>query len=182
MSLGVLLLFSACQTPAEKSDQPPVYYDVKGFVENQIQLLNQQKPTVAKTMVVGSEEEKRSTNEVNWQRELELFVQADINKPAYRQSYATARPDSLTYEYTIQSQEDLPVRYLKIVLDKPNGQPTLIEARILAQNKLYESEKNLLMRCAQRSGDWRLLSYQIKGFQELVISDRKPFEVRVEIK
>ncbi len=181
MSLGVLLLLSACQTPAEKSDEPPVYYDVKGFVENQIQLLNQQKPTVAKTMVVGSDEEKRSTNEVNWQRELELFVQADINKPAYRQSYAIARPDSLTYEYTIQTQEDLPVRFLKVVLDKPNGQPTLIEARILAQNKLYESEKNLLMRCAQKSGDWRVASYQIKGFQELVISDRKPFEVRVEI-
>jgi len=176
-----VLIFSACQTPAGKHNEPAVYYDVKGFVRNQIQLLNQQKPTVEKTMFVGNDQEKRSTNEVNWQKELELFVQADINKPAYRQSYAIARPDSLTYEYTIQTQEDLPVRYLKVVLDKPNGQPTLIEAKILAENKLYESEKNLLMRCAQKSGDWRVASYQIKGFQELVISDRKPFDVRVEI-
>lgn len=181
VSLGIVLFLAGCQTPAEKNDQPAVYYNVKGFVENQIQLLNRQKPTVEKTMVVGSDQEKRTTNEVNWQKELELFVQADINKPAYRQSYAIARPDSLTYEYTIQTQEDLPVRYLKIVLDKPDGQPALIEAKILAQNKLYESEKNLLMRCAQKSGDWRVASYQIKGFQELVISDRKPFDVRVEI-
>ena len=181
LSLGALFLLSACQTPAEKNDDPPVYYDVKGFVKNQIQLLTQEKPTVEKTMVVGNDQEKRSTQEVDWQKELELFVQADINKPAYRQSYAIARPDSLTYEYTVQTKEDLPVRYLKVVLDKPNGQPTLIEAKILAQNKLYESEKNLLMRCAQKSGDWRVASYQIKGFQELVISDRKPFDVRVDI-
>lgn len=179
--LGVFLLLSACQTPTAKNDEPAVYYDVKGFIQNQIQLLNQQRPTVEKTMVVGRDEEKRSTKEVDWKKELELFVQADINKPAYRQSYAIARPDSLTYEYTIKTQEDLPVRYLKVVLDKPDGQPTLIEAKILAQNKLYESEKNLLMRCAQKSGDWRVTSYQIKGFQELVISDRKPFDVRVEV-
>ncbi len=181
MSLGVLVLLSACQTPTEENQAPPVYYDVKGFVQNQIQLLNQQKPRVEKTMVVGNDEEKRSTKEVDWRKEFELFVQADINKPAYRQSYAIARPDSLTYEYTILTKEDLPVRYLKVVLDKPNGQPTLIEAKILAENKLYESEKNLLMHCAQKSGDWRVTSYQIKGFQELVISDRKPFDVRVEI-
>jgi hypothetical protein len=181
LSLAILLLLSACQAPAEKSDEPAVYYDVKGFIESQIQLLNQTKPAVEKTMVVGNDQEKRTTNEVNWQKELELFVQADINKPAYRQSYAIARPDSLTYEYTIQTQEDLPVRYLKVVLDKPDGQPTLIEAKVMAQNKLYESEKNLMMRCARKSGNWRVASYQIKGFQELVISDRKPFDVSVEI-
>ena len=106
----------ACQTPAEKHDEPDVYYDVKGFIQNQIQLLNQQKPVIEKTMIVGKDQEKRSTNEVNWQQELELFVQADINKPAYRQSYAIAQPDSLTYEYTLQTKEDLPVRYLKVVL------------------------------------------------------------------
>ncbi|MPR34517.1 hypothetical protein [Salmonirosea aquatica] len=178
---AILLMLASCQTPAEKHDEPAVYYDIKGFIQSQIQLLNQQKPVVEKTMVVGNGQEKRSTSEVNWEKELELFVQADINKPAYRQSYAIARPDSLTYEYTIQTQEDLPVRYLKVVLDQADGQPALIEARILAENKLFESEKNLLMHCAKNSGQWRVATYQIKGFQELVISDRKLFDVQAEV-
>ncbi len=132
-------------------------------------------------MVVGQEEEKRSTREVDWKRELELFLQADINKPAYRLSYAAARPDSLTYEYVLQTEEDLPVRFLKVVLDKTNGKPLLIEAKISSENQLYESEKNLSIRCEEKAGVWRVAAYQIKGFQELVISDRKPFDVRVEV-
>lgn len=176
-----LLALVSCQTPAETSTEPNAYYDVKGFVQNQIQLLSQQQPTIEKTMVVGQEEEKRTTKSVDWKKELELFLQADINKPAFRLSYATQRPDSLTYEYTLQTEEDLPVRFLKVVLDKTSGKPALIEAEISSKNKLYESEKYLSMRCEEKAGVWRIGSYQIKGFQELVISDRKPFDVRVEV-
>ena len=177
----VLLGLTSCQTPAETSTEPNAYYDVKGFVQNQIQFLSQQQPMIEKTMVVGKDEEKRTTREVDWKKELELFLQADINKPAFRLSYVTERPDSLTYEYKIQTEEDLPVRFLKIILDKESGKPALIEAKISSKNKLYESEKNLAMRCEEKAGVWRVASYQIKGFQELVISDRKPFDVRVVV-
>lgn len=180
-SLYFLLILSSCQTPAETSTEPNAYYDVKGFVQSQIHLLSQQKPTIEKTMVVGQDEEKRTTKAVDWKKELELFLQADINKPAFRQSYATERPDSLTYTYKIQTEEDLPVRFLKVVLDKNSGKPALIEAKISSKNKLYESEKNLAMRCEEKAGVWRVASYQIRGFQELVISDRKPFDVRVVV-
>ncbi len=180
-SLYFLLILSSCQTPAETSTEPNAYYDVKGFVQSQIHLLSQQKPTIEKTMVVGQDEEKRTTKAVDWKKELELFLQSDINKPAFRQSYATERPDSLTYTYKIQTGEDLPVRFLKVVLDKNSGKPALIEAKISSKNKLYESEKNLAMRCEEKAGVWRVASYQIRGFQELVISDRKPFDVRVVV-
>ncbi|GHB53643.1 hypothetical protein GCM10007390_03080 [Persicitalea jodogahamensis] len=174
-----LVLFSACQTPAETRTEPNAYYDVENFVQNQIKLFSQQQPSIEKTMVVGEDEEKRNTRAVDWQKEMELFLQADINKPAYRLSYATARPDSLTYEYRLQTEEDLPVRFLKVVLDEDNGKPAVIEAKISSENKLYESEKNLSMRCEERAGIWQITSYRIQGFQELVISDRKPFDVRV---
>ncbi len=176
-----LLALTSCQNPAENNTEPNAYYDVKGFVQTQIQLLSQQQPTIEKMMVVGQDVEKRTTKEVNWKKELELFLQADINKPAFRLSYAIQHPDSLTYEYTLQTEEDLPVRFLKVVLDKNSGKPALIEAKISSENKLYESEKNLSMRCEEKAGVWRVATYQIEGFQELVISDRKPFDVRVEV-
>ncbi len=171
----------SCQTTAETSTEPNAYYDVKGFVQNQIELLSQNQPTIEKTMVVGQDREQRSTREVDWSKELELFLQADINKPAFRLSYATTRPDSLTYEYRLQTEEDLPVQFLRVKLDENSGKPALIEAKISSENKLYESEKNLVMRCEEKEGVWRISSYQIKGFQELVISDRKPFDVRVTV-
>ncbi len=182
---AVLLCFlgymAACQSPAEKQQESNLYYDVKGYVQTQIDLLNKQKPVVNKLMVVSGEQEKRSTAEINWQKELELFVQADINKPAYRNSYAINRPDSVTYEYRVQTGEDLPVRTLKIVLNEPGGSPVLIEARLLSENKLYESEKNLVLRSGQQGGTWRVQSYRVRGFQELAISSRKPFDVQATI-
>lgn len=179
--LGFVLWITACQTPAERQEAPNQYYDVKGFVQQQIVMLSRQKPMVNKLMVVSGEQEKRSTTEVDWQKELELFVQADINKPAYRNSYSINRPDSVTYEYRIQTEEDLPVRYLKVVLNEPGGNPALIEAQILSENKLYESEKNLLLRSDEQGGDWRVKSYRIQGFQELAISSRKPFDVQATV-
>jgi len=181
VGLCTLLALTSCQNPAETTTEPNVYYDVEGFVQSQIQLLSQQQPTIEKTMVVGQDEEKRTTKAVDWKKEFELFLQADINKPAFRQSYATQRPDSLTYAYTIRTGEDLPVQFLKVILDKNSGKPALIEAKISSKNKLYESEKNLSMRSEAKAGVWRVASYQIKGFQELVISDRKPFDVRVTV-
>lgn len=134
-----------------------------------------------KAMQVDGEEEVRTTKEVDWAQELELFVQADINKPAYRLSYTTARPDSLTYEYRIRPGEDLPVRYLRIKLNAPQGQPEEIEAKIQTENKLYQSEKNLLLRSGAVEGTWRVQFYRIQGYQELVVSERKPFAISGQI-
>jgi|GEM_PF-524394 hypothetical protein len=181
--LGLLLLtvLSSCQTSEEGKDEPNVYYDLKEFVEGQIETMSQEKPTITKKMIVGDKEEVRSTTTVDWKKELELFIQADLNKNAYKLSYATNRPDSLTYEYVLKTEEDLPVRRLKIVLDEATQKPALVEALILSENKLYESERNLQLRCGLRNGAWRVTSYHIQGFQELAIGDRKPFDVKVEI-
>ncbi|HEV7351408.1 hypothetical protein [Telluribacter sp.] len=176
------VLISACQSPGtSQQQQPKVYYDVAGFVAGQIELLSQQRPAVTKAMQVDGEKEQRTTQEVDWARELELFLQADINKPAYRLSYLTTRPDSLTYEYRVRKEEDLPVRYLRVKLNTFDGNPEEIEARIFTENRLYQSEKTLLLRSGQVGGTWRVLSYQIKGFQELAIAERKPFAIRGEI-
>jgi hypothetical protein len=171
---------TACQSPESTQSQPNAYYDVAGFVTGQIGVLSSQRPTVTKAMEVSGEEES-TTREVDWTRELELFMQADINKPAYRYSYTTTRPDSLTYLYTVRPGEDLPVRYLRVKLHSPDGNPREIEAKVLTQNKLYQSEKQLLLRCGDVRGTWRVLSYQIRGFQELAIAERKPFAVRAEV-
>ncbi|TDB68780.1 hypothetical protein [Arundinibacter roseus] len=150
-------------------------------MEQQIEILNQQKPAVEKQMIVGEQSESRNSDAIDWQKELELFIQADINKPAYRQSYEVSRPDSLTFTYVLKNGEDLPVQFLKVILDDQNRQPARIEAKIVSKNPLYESEKNLIMQAAALDGKWRLRSYHIYGFQELIISERKPFDVKVNI-
>ena len=185
-----ILLFTAiisiflisCDNPKKDSVQIKKYFDLKGFMERQIAELDQKKPVVDKTMKMGEEQNSRSSNEINWKKELELFLQADINKPAYIQSYIVSRPDSSTYEYGLKQGQDLPVRYLKIKLDKANGMPVRIEAQLKSQNKLYESEKNINLSCQIKGESCKILTYHISGFQKLATMEKKPFVIEAVIK
>ena len=172
-----LVASCACQ-PASEANQAKTYYDLKGFLEQQIQHLNAQKPQVVKETAVGSTRDRQTTNAIDWAKELELFLQADLNKSAFKLSYTTTRPDSNTYEYRLKPTEKLLVKYLKIKLNDAK-QVAFLEATVKQQNKLYDSEKHLLLTCAKTtSGVWQLKTYEVLGFQKLAMSDKKTFLMR----
>lgn len=176
------LLFSSCDNSAQQT-QPNVYYDVLGFVKHQISDLSAQKPLVSKTVSVNEKRNQQNTNDVNWSRELELFTQADINKPALRSSYQISRPDSLTYQYTLKkSEERLTVRSLMVRFDAVTHQPRLIEAVLQTDNPLYSSERHLLLESSRAGGQsWRVQHYKLSGFQKLSYFDKNEFFVEGQI-
>ena len=178
----IILLLSGCDQPQEKAKEKKIYYDLKGFIETQIEFLSEQKPIVDKVMSVSGKNESRSTREVDWKKELELFIQADINKPAYSKSYAVSKPDSLTSVYTLKTEENISVKSVRIQLDKTTGNPVLIQARLRSENKLYQSEKNVELHCKSESNQWHLTSYSIKGYQKLATMDRKNFDIQAKVK
>ncbi|MFD2572573.1 hypothetical protein ACFSUS_18180 [Spirosoma soli] len=178
-----LLIFSGCTNPAQQN-QPNVYYDVAGFIKRQIAELTAQKPVVTKAVMVNEKRSQQATNDVNWSRELELFSQADINKPALRNSYEIGRPDSLTYKYTLkQSEERLTVRSLLVQLDPTTRQPRRIEAVLQTSNPLYSSERHLLLESGPANGKhWRIAHYKLSGFQQLSYFDKNEFLVDGKVK
>lgn len=181
LSVIIFLFLMGCDQPQDKKTEKKTYYDVKGFIETQIAFLSEQKPQVSKQMSVAGKKEERSTKNVDWKKELELFIQADINKPAYSKSYVVEKPDSLTVIYTLKSTENLPVRYLKVQLDEISGNSISIKALLRSENKLYKSEKNIEMHCASQSNQWHLTSYSIKGYQKLAMTDQKDFDIKAQV-
>lgn len=172
------LLISSCTNPAQQN-QPDVYYDVLGFVKRQIVALSAQKPLVNKAVAINRERNQQLTRAIDWSRELELFTQADINKPALRSSYQIARPDSLTYQYTLKkSEEKLTVRSLTVRLDASTHQPRQIEAILQTNNPLYSSERQLLLESGPAAGQaWQVTHYKLSGFQKLPYFDKNEFLV-----
>lgn len=178
---SVFLFLSSCDSAQERQSKVMTYYDLKGFIESQVSSLNKEKPEVRKIMSVSGKNETRTSRDMDWKKELELFVQADINKPAYSKSYSITKPDSLTVVYTLSTSESLPVRYLKIEMDKNSGMPILIQAKLRSENKLYQSEKNIEMHGSLQSGKWHLNSYTIKGYQKLATMDKKAFDLSAKV-
>lgn len=180
--LYVLLFLTSCDSAQERESKVMTYYDLKGFIESQVSSLNKEKPEVTKIMGVSGKNETLTSRNMDWKKELELFVQADINKPAYSKSYAITKPDSLTVLYKLKTEESLPVRYLKIEMDKISGTPVVIQALLRSQNKLYQSEKNIEMHGSFQSGQWHLQTYTIKGYQKLATMDKKSFDVSAKVR
>lgn len=179
--LLLLCLFTfSCDSSTTQTASKPVYFDVAGYVKGQIQALSAQKPTVAKNAFINQKTNSQTTKAIDWEKELELFVQADINKPAFRNSYSVARPDSLTYQYTLKlTEEKLTVRALTVKLDSTTRQPAQITALLKSENPLYQSERRLVLESgANGAKGWGVRKYQVEGFQQLTYFDRNEFRVR----
>lgn len=181
--IAAALLFSlvSCRQEETRDDAPKAYYDLKGFIENQIVYLNEKKPEVSKTAILGSKRESSKTREVDWKKELELFAQADINKPSYRQSYEVIQNGPLHYEYRIKPGNDLPVAYLKIDADSVLKQPLRVEALMRASNKVYNSEKRVVLNAVKRNNLMEVNTYDVTGYQKLIFVEKKLFSIHGEI-
>ena len=172
------LLISSCTDPAQQN-QPNVYYDVLGYVKGQIADLSIKKPIISKTVAINEKRNQQTTRDISWSRELELFTQADINKPALRSSYQITRPDSLTYQYTLKhSEERLTVRSLLVKVDSMTHRPSRIEAVLQTNNPLYSSERHLRLDSGPDGAQqWRVQHYTVSGFQKLPYFDKNEFLV-----
>ena len=152
-------------------------------MKRQITSLSAQKPVVNKAVAINQERNQQTTSAINWSRELELFTQADINKPALRSSYQIERPDSLTYHYTLKkSEERLTVRSLTVRLDERTHQPRRIEAILQTSNPLYSSERQLLLESGPVAGRaWQVKHYKVSGFQKLPYFSRNDFSIEGKV-
>ncbi len=172
--LTFFALLSACNEDV-KDNQTNKYFDLKGLIEKQIKTLNTQKPMVQKSIAMADSLENQSVKTVDWTRELELFIQADLNKPAFTQSYRVDS-SSMGVKYSLKEKEKLPVKYLSISRLGEDG--ISIEALINTNNYLYETERLLKLSIK----DNELTDYQIDGFQKIVFGNKKVFKINGIIK
>lgn len=166
--LFISILLIGC-SQAETQNTTKTYFDLEGLVNQQIKTLNKTQPLTLKNLLIGEKKETLNTTKIDWQKELELFLQADLNKQSYQLSYnKTEMPSMLVYE--LKKGENLPVKSLRIVFDADKT-PQRIDALMQVSN--YQSEKTLSMDFDKS----QLKSYHIEGWQELFVGSKKGFEV-----
>lgn len=168
--LFISILLIGC-SQAETQNTTKTYFDLTGLVNQQIKTLNKTQPLTLKNLLMGEKKETLNTSKIDWQKELELFLQADLNKQSYQLSYNKIEmPSMLIYE--LKKDENLPVKSLRIVFDADKT-PQRIDALMQVNNYLYQSEKTLSMDFDKS----QLKSYHIEGWQELFVGSKKGFEV-----
>ncbi len=96
------------------------FFDLAGYFQSQIDQLQAEQPRVEKRIVLDGEEEGKTVEQLNYEKELQVFLKADINRPAWQDQYAidsvmvNGQLGQLRY---IAQDEDLKTRRLIITFE-----------------------------------------------------------------
>ena len=174
---AMVLAATGCQQAATavggQVDRKP-FFDVKGYFQEQIKELASVKG-LEKNVVVNGAAEHKTTGSVDLGKELAMFMQADINRPAWYDKY---RIDTITQppvedkapldakgtksvRFTTSS-EILKTKRLEIYFDRA-GKPARVEVDAADQNFFSQWKQHL----SYRAGD----GYSMTNDQKFIFSD-----------
>ena len=162
-----LIALVSCSEPHQRTSAK--YLDLQTFFKNEATRLKHLSARVDKTVNRNGISESRKNISPNWNVELSLFIESDINKPAWVDGYRISKVGMDTHYTAIDS--NLRTRSISI---KQNESGKLIDLAVLNKttNSLYSSVEELryipdsLYRIVKRQ-DVVLLgknSYEITGF------------------
>lgn len=186
ISLCWLLLCFACNPEEKVNLQKNEYFDLKGLIAEQINLLDSLNPTIQKEAIINGEAEVKTLqfDSAAWARELDLFIQADINKPNLRGSFEVneeniPEQDTNVKIYAAKDQKAIGIEYLKVT--RQEGNLTRIETLYTETNALYNTFRKLELFFDTAGNGSRLSAYRVEGRQKMVLKDTVFYTISAEI-
>nr|WP_294899312.1 hypothetical protein [uncultured Pedobacter sp.] len=160
----ILFLFSSCSSsPDGQAQKHNYFFDIAGYFKQQASTLGNK--TVIKTVSKNKVSETKTLVMKNWDQELQLFTDCDINKAAWKDSY---RRDSSTNTLTYTTTDpDLRVRSIKINFE--SKLPKKIEINTQSKNLLYNTTEDLIFTADSL--------YQITKHQKVILLGSNDYEI-----
>jgi len=156
LSIGIF----SCNNNAPTSNKNN-YFNLKDFLHKEIQSQQNQGFKLQKSIILNQKKEDKILSQINLEDELALFLNADLNKPAFENSYDNLSENDIIW-YSLKTEENLPVKKMVIHLDAFE-KPENIEIEIQEKNILFETEKKLNMNLHEG----HIQTYSIDGKQQL---------------
>jgi len=170
----LIIVFQSCQpttsSPVVEMEKP--FFDLKSYFEQEKTRL----ATVSnftKTTVVDGKQETKKLAKLDLNKELRIFVEADINKPAWIDLYtidSTLQAGNLTKVSYTANDEKLAVRDISIDFDKQKV--AKIKIKKAAEMALADTQFNLIYEPQK--------GYSIENTQQLTVGEDKAFLVKVQ--
>lgn len=168
------LLFQSCQpttsTPTKTVEQP--FFDLKSYFEKEKTRLGGLS-NFSKTTVVNGQEETKQLATLNFDNELRIFMEADINRPAWFDKYeidSIFQAGNLTKINYTTKEKALEVQ--RVMIDYNQAEVTKIRIEKTAETALADTQFNLVYEPK--------IGYTIENKQQLTVGEDKAFLVMVE--
>lgn len=144
--LLICLLCACSKDPAEVYyEDQRFYYDLPSFITKQANNLQSKSQWVRKQVTKDGHSHIIERGDIEWMEELDLFIESDINRPAWRGEFKvdTIR---LEREYVITYKTDnkqIPVKNVVVTIDKETKQCLKVTVDRRTENFLYQSDQSL---------------------------------------
>ncbi len=156
------------------------FFDLKGFLDSQINLLEKKEITITKKTILKKQQNQQVLQKINWKDEFAFFYSSDINTPQLRDRYTIKKTEQKWIFKT--DEEKLMVKEMQIVFDEKNINTFQNVKEILIiqkdKNNLYENNRTLNIKVK----DGLLKTYSIKGFEDVILNERQEFLVEGIVK
>lgn len=174
--LGCLIMvwvLQACQPANTSSVRIDEYFDLKGLLDEQVELLFNQGARLEKHLSANGKEEMVMVipdSAGQFRGELQLFYEADINKLGLEDAYFTEELPGVNGGRKVintAKKEGLIVR----LIEYDYQEERLERIRILIEDKndVYNFEKEMFMKFRQLEGKSILTDFSISGKQQMVM-------------
>lgn len=170
----------ACERPVPPvSEGEAAAYDLTGYLQQQTQRLQAEKPMVLKSVETQNKPtETIETSEVDWEKELSIFQEVDLSRPALRDYYKEQQqtlPNGSTITVFLKSEDAVaPVEQLVLTVS-PFQKLERLEAVVLEENILFYSKRKITL--TTESGTGNLASYRVEGVQKLILGDSLRYRI-----
>jgi hypothetical protein len=160
LGIAFIVVGISCTNPANNK-QKQTYFAWKEFLSKEITRLKASKTPIKKSIILNEKKEEKTLTQINFENELAMFLEADLNKPAFENSYDNLSEGNIIW-YSLKKEENQKVKKLLIHLDNAE-MPENVEIVIQEKNILFSTEKILHMHFTEG----HLQTYSIEGKQQL---------------
>ena len=81
--IAALISGSCAEKEAEKEKPQSPFFDLKAYFQTEIERLQAEQPRVRKTVMIGGQQEEKKLTRLNYEEELKVFLDSDINRTSW---------------------------------------------------------------------------------------------------
>jgi hypothetical protein len=167
LSFLLLIFFLGACTASPRKEQfrAVQYFDLKDYIARESKRLAQLQPEIDKYVEVNTSAEHKKLKIADWQKELSVFADADINKSAWQGLFTlNATGDRKVYQ---SDNDKVPVKSLSI--QYKNGKIFGLQILISTVNSLYTSNDTLSY--------FPDSLYEVKKTQHIKLLNKKKYHI-----
>jgi hypothetical protein len=178
LALGLLAGLSGCGEVTGNADSR--FVGLEALLDEQVQLLQSAKPAVKKRVLATGGTEEKTFRNLDWQKELAAFRQADLSKPGLRGAYTVQDVAPNVRLFRVKPGQNSEVQEVRVEFTDDNRVKS-VQALVNDENYLYHTRRTFRLDFAPRGDQWMVRTYRIEGFQKLLWNQAKPFAVQAEV-